>query len=253
MITPRIAVIPAAGYGSRLDPEAGHKLLVPIGSRTLLAHHAHNFRRLGVNHLVVVTGYRGPKLREAVELFSPPEGLQIHCAHNPDFDGENGRSVLAGVELVEQIAGDDSFWLSMSDHLYDPAMFDGLIDRLNRARSDRWEGALFVDAKLESIFDMPDATKVRLDDGDFAIGKQIDEFDVVDTGLFWCDAGFVEALRAERRDRGDCSTSDAVRRLNRRGRFGFVDVGEHLWQDVDTPAALDHARTMWRDRFSPDS
>ena len=245
----RHAMILAAGYGSRLEPEEGHKLLVDIGGQSLLAHHLRNFEHLGVEHLVVVTGYRGDALADAIATVAAPKTIDIQCAPNPDFDAGNGGSVLAGVDAL--VDGDDvpPFWLTMSDHLYDPQLFVEGRPRLE-AIDDRWAGALVVDHKLDRIFDMPDATKVRLRSGDgFDIGKQLGSFDVVDTGLFWCDRDFVDALRTHREETGDCSTSDAVRRLVADNRFGFVDIGPYLWQDVDTPEAREHAERLVAEEF----
>lgn len=235
------AIILAAGFGSRLSADESHKLLTPVGSRTLLGHHLHNFACLGVEEVIVVTGYRGAELTEAVDDHEAPAALTVRCAHNRSFEGQNGISVLAGVEALSSPT--QPFWLTMSDHLFDPALFDDLRRRFDNERDPRWQGALAIDTKLDTIFDMPDATKVRRGE-DFAIGKQLQQFDAVDVGLFWCAQGFVEALRAEQGERGDCSTSDAVRRLQREERFGFWDIRDALWQDIDTPEAHRHAESL---------
>lgn len=241
------AIILAAGFGSRLSVDASHKLLTRVGKRSLLDRHLDNFSRLGIDEVIVVTGYDAEALTRAVNDHTRPSSISVRCAYNGDFEGQNGLSVLAGVDAFDD---DQSFWLTMSDHLFDPALFDELNRRFDAERPDRWQGALVIDKKLETIFDMPDATKVRTDTDDFAIGKQLQRFDVVDAGLFWCGPGFVEALRAERRKRGDCSTSDAVRRLHRADRFGFWDLGDFLWQDIDTPQALAHAEKLLESKFS---
>ena len=242
----RSAIILAAGFGSRLQLRATHKLLTVVGGRTLLDHHVRNLERLDVHRVVVVTGHEAKVLTEKVCNYDWRSTNNIKSKFNPDFQKGNGLSVLAGVEGLE---GDEPFWLTMSDHLFDPALYDRLADRFFDERPSHWEGALMVDTKLDSIFDMPDATKVRRDPDDFAIGKELERFDAVDAGLFWCGPGFVEALRKERKARGDCSTSDAVRRLYLDGRFGFWDIGELLWQDIDTIEALAHAEYLLAEKF----
>jgi choline kinase len=111
---------------------------------------------------------------------------------------------------------------------------------------DEIQGALFVDSKLDTIYDVPDATKVRFAaDGSLdAISKEIEPFDKVDVGLFWCGEGFASALRDALEERGDCSTSDAVKRLEAAGQFAFPDILRFLWQDVDTPGAREHAEKL---------
>lgn len=238
------AVILAAGLGSRLGAREGHKLLVTIAGRSLLARHVDNFRRLGVTEIIVVTGYEARGLRARIEEFEAPSGLRIRCAHNRAFRGPNGLSVLAGADAIAEDGRVPPFWLTMSDHLFEPAIFDKIAARFPALRRPQWEGALFIDRKLESIYDMPDATKLRLTDGDFAIGKELDHFDAIDVGLFWCTQGFVQELRSERAASGRCTTSDAVRRLHSRDAFGFPDIVDGLWQDVDTPGARTHAEGL---------
>ncbi|WP_162687606.1 NTP transferase domain-containing protein [Bradymonas sediminis] len=260
------AVILAAGFGSRLQADEGHKLLVKIGGRTMLSRHLENFHRLGVSHVTVVTGYENEVLARAIAEGEKRESITVRCAHNPDFKTSNGISVLAGVDDALANIGEAAvpFWLTMSDHLFDPAMFLKLRETFAPAygdRSDGVQGMLVVDQKLDSIFDMPDANKLAFDKAALArgvapqdaplgaIGKDLPEFELVDAGLFWCGAGFAQALRAERDARGDCCTSDAVRRLDARGAMAFWDLGEHLWQDVDTPEARGHAEVIageWR-------
>lgn len=242
------AVVLAAGYGSRLAPAEDFKLMATVGGRSMLANHADNFAALGVDRLVVVTGWRGEELADRILACEPDLPVAVEPVHNPNFDASNGLSVLAGVSALSGDEGAPPFWLTMSDHLYDPALFDDLEHRFEQAVDAETGGALLVDHKLETIFDMPDATKVRLT-GEFAIGKQLEDFQAVDTGLFWCGRPFVQALRQARDEKGDCSTSDAVGRLVERDRFAFVDIGDRLWQDVDTPEAREHAGRLWEENF----
>jgi 1L-myo-inositol 1-phosphate cytidylyltransferase len=241
------AIILAAGFGSRLNPAEGHKLLVEIGQRTLFDFHLDGFVTLGVTDVTVVTGFRNEALEAELRRHSLPRGITLHTAYNPDFETSNGISVLAGVDAAREALGAESalpFWLTMSDHIFEPGLYERLVDDFLGQRPD-CQGMLGIDKKLDTIFDMPDANKVAAAGGHFeAIGKQLEVFDMIDVGLFWCDVGFVEALEAERAARGDCSTSDAVRRLAAREAFCFWDVGPNLWQDVDTPEARAHAERL---------
>src|SRR5690554_1173162 len=152
------AIILAAGFGSRLQADEGHKLLVKIGGRTMLSWHLENFHRLGVSRVTVVTGYENEVLARAIAEGAARESITVRCAHNPDFKTSNGISVLAGVDAARAEMGDAAvpFWLTMSDHLFDPAMFLKLREAFPPAygdRSDGVEGMLVVDQKLDSIFD----------------------------------------------------------------------------------------------------
>lgn len=242
---PTHAIILAAGFGSRLQPAEGHKLLTRVGKRALLDYHLVNFSRLGVRDITVVTGFESAALGERLAGWALPEGMRLHVAYNEAFRGGNGQSVLAGVEAGREAVGVEAapFWLTMSDHLLDPAIFEALAKRWSP--TEQAGVMLAVDAKLGTIFDMPDANKLRVRDGQLdAIGKQLDEFNLVDVGLFWCAEAFVEALREEREARGDCTTSDAMRRLAAVGAAEFWDIGDALWQDVDTPGAREYAESL---------
>lgn len=240
------AIILAAGFGSRLQAEEGHKLLAVVGGHTMLEHHMENFARIGVTHITVVTGFRHEALEAAVEhACAAQDDFTVLTAYNSDFERSNGLSVLAGIEAAR--AHMDSplpFWLTMGDHLFEPTLFSQI--HAQAPFDDHVHGALYIDRKLDTIFDVPDATKLRFDAaGNLdAIGKEIGQFNAVDVGLFWGREGFKEALIAALQRRDDCSTSDAVTSLESGGHFAFPDVGDALWQDVDTPEAREHAEKL---------
>ncbi len=243
----RTAIILAAGFGRRLDADEGHKILATVAGRPLLEYHLQNLRRLGVVRVIVVTGFDADSLHERIAGFEAPTHMDLCCTHNEAFEARNGLSVLAGVDALD---GDEPFWVVMSDHLFEAALFDELAATWEIGHPPRLQGALVVDRKLDTIFDMPDATKVRTDPDDFGIGKHLKRFDAIDAGLFWCGPGFTDALRRERDACGDCSTSDAVRRLVASRSFGFIDIGEYYWQDVDTPQARAHAEYLVDEKFA---
>ncbi len=105
--------------------------------------------------------------------------------------------------------------------------------------------ALLVDFKLDSIFDMDDATKAVVEDGKIvAIDKNLVEFNAVDTGVFVCTDGLMDALQdLDDRD-GDASLSDGVRHLASSGRMHALDIGDGFWHDVDTPEMMAYAERV---------
>jgi choline kinase len=130
----------------------------------------------------------------------------------------------------------------MSDHVFS----QGMVSAMARTVPAPGGVVLAVDPALHAVFDMDDATKVRTDGRRIAqIGKDLEDFDTVDTGLFTCTSGLFEALAEERAHRGDCSLSDGIRRLGKDDRAHVYRIaGGEFWQDVDTPATADHAERL---------
>lgn len=226
---PEIVVVLAAGTGSRLRSDRGvPKPLLMLGGRPLVLRVLDRFAEAGVREAVVVVGYRAEEVRAGIEAGGP--GLAVRFAPNPRFLMSNGLSVLAAREAV----GERSFFLSMSDHVFERSLIDGL----GRAPLPEDGLVLAVDRKLDRIFDMDDATKVRSEGGRIVqIHKRLDRFDAVDTGLFSCTPALFDAITAAAagHPEGDCSLSDGVKALAASGRALVHDIGDGRWQDVDTP------------------
>jgi 1L-myo-inositol 1-phosphate cytidylyltransferase len=228
-------VVIAAGAGRRMRESAGAAhpkpaalaLGVPLVVRVL--------RRLaetGVRRAVVVTGCRAPEVEATARTGRPP-GLELVLVHNDGWERQNGLSVLAARHAVDGAP----FVLTMADHLYSPLV----IEALRTVRAPDVDVALAVDRRLGEISDIADATRVRTGAGGriAEIGKGLRVYDAVDTGVFLCTSALFEALESERDARGDCSLSEGVARVARRGRGLAVDIPrEAWWQDVDNAGDL---------------
>ena len=224
------AVIIAAGKGSRLNGCGGGrpKPLVKVAGVELLKRTLLSAQRAGIDRFVVVIGYRGDEIREAISS-DPQIDVEIEWAENADWERGNGLSVLQARDYV-----DGPFVLMMADHLFDPQA----LTKLRHFSLGADEAALCVDQDLEAIPDMDDATKVWLDGEHIVqIGKEIASYNGVDTGLFLCNASIFRALD-QAVQAGDESLSGGVRALAEDGNMRAVDMDGLFWQDVDTPEAL---------------
>ena len=226
----RDALVLAAGNGDRFKNNSLHsKLLATVAGTPLLVRTLNSAWRAGIKDAHVVLGYDADDVR-AVALERAPAGLQLHFHENRDWHRENGVSVLAARGGL----GDRPFALMMGDHIFDPQTLSRLI-RLAR-RPD--EALLCVDTHTTNPEIVAEATKVRLrGDRVTAIGKILDPYDALDTGLFVCHPSVFQALEASCAD-GDSTLSGGIRRLAARGLVRGVDIGSARWCDVDTVADL---------------
>lgn len=217
------AVVLMAGMGVRLGASAP-KPLAQLFGRPLLAYTFDALARAGIKRIYAIVGFQKNLVINGAKLLIPKD-LDVHFVENPEWRKQNGISVLAAAQHIAS-----PFLLTMSDHLFDQAIVDltlrkAALDRLNLA----------VDRKLDSIVDLDDATKVETrGDEIVAIGKQLERYDAIDTGLFVCPTDIFKYLEGVKRD-GDCSLSDGVRAMAEDGKAQAIDIGDAWWQDVDTP------------------
>ncbi|GIX47125.1 MAG: hypothetical protein KatS3mg131_1336 [Candidatus Tectimicrobiota bacterium] len=226
------AVILAAGRGARLQQRDLPKPLTPLLGLSLLERAVLSCRQAGVTACYVVVGYAHHCLTPYIAQLAARYQIPLHAVVNPHWEEGNGTSVLAVRPYVQ-----GPFLLVMGDHLFDP----DILRQLCAAAAQSEACLLAVDRRLHAVFDLAEATKVRLEGSTLtAIGKTLASFDAVDTGLFFCRPVLFAAL-AQARAAGDASLTGGVRQLIGGRQIRAVDIGERFWIDVDTPADLRHA------------
>jgi histidinol-phosphate aminotransferase len=233
------AIVLAAGTGTRLGEggPAVPKPLRKVAGVPLVVRVLRTLQSVGFREAIVVIGYEGELVRRAL-VAEPSLGLELRFVENVHYQKKNGVSLLAAAPWIDR-----ECLLTMSDHLYSPELVRRLLS------GDVTEGCstLGVDYDVERCFDIDDATKVRVSAGRIiAIGKELECYDAVDTGVFRIGPGLVAELETLFARNGDCSLSDGVRALSEKNRFQAMDVGEVRWIDVDTPSALERAEAMLR-------
>src|SRR5438128_7799292 len=229
------AVILMAGEGSRLrgSIKAFLKPFVLVLGRPLISYTLETLMCAKIKTVHFVVGYESERMIAQLKQLIP-SGVNVSFIENRDWRKQNGISLLAAAGKVGA-----PFLLTMSDHLFDDAMVDRLLhnfdpDVLNIA----------VDRKLDSIFDLDDAMKVQTRRNKVTgIGKDLRDYDAIDTGLFVCPLEIFDYLERAKSDNGqnDCSLADAVRLMARDEKARAIDIGESWWQDLDTPGMLQHA------------
>jgi 1L-myo-inositol 1-phosphate cytidylyltransferase len=231
------AVILAAGQGLRLREESGSapKPLTPLLGSTLLEHTVLSCRAIGVTECYVIVGYGREQMLPHIAELAARHRVRLHGVDNPQWPEGNGTSALA---VAPYLAG--PFLLLMCDHVFDSSILQTLLEAGQHSQSC----LLAVDHRIDDVFDLADATKVRLHGQTItAIGKELTPFDAIDTGLFLCRPSVFKALEQARME-GDGSLSAGMRRLIGATQLHAVDIGKRFWCDIDTPQSLQHAEHL---------
>jgi choline kinase len=226
----RHALIIAAGAGTRFGDatRSRPKPLLPVAGVPLIRRTLLTARRAGLDCFTVVTGYSAQILEEFLQQERSSD-LNIRCIRNEKWRRPNGLSVLRAKGEVP-----DPFVLLMSDHLFDAEILTRLLEIPLPDRHCR----LAVDFHPENVADLADATKVEVKQGRIVnIGKEIERYHGIDTGIFLCSHEIFAALEAAV-SKGKESLSDGIRELAGRRLMEAVDIGECFWHDVDDEAAL---------------
>jgi len=226
-------VILAAGDGSRLQSVTGihPKVLVSVQGKPLIRYPIEAMAAAGVRQIAVVVGYLAGEVRRALGD-GRHLGVRLEYISNRDYYGGNAISV----GKVRAWAAGEPFVLCMGDHMIEPRMVSHLLHRALIAET------LCVDFAPAEWHDLVEATNVVVDSSGCIrhIGKGLDYWDALDTGVFLLTEKFLDATDELFPKLGsDIEISDVVRFMVSRGnRFATCDVGDSLWADIDTEEDL---------------
>jgi choline kinase len=233
----RECLILAAGNGSRMRSVSGTrpKPLIEFRGEPLLEQIVRRASCAGIERFTITVGYRSDLIRQWFDQCSL-DHISVQFVENGDYHKQNGISALKARDAI-----DGNFLLLMADHIFEPRTARQLMDQPLAAG----EVILAVDSRVNGIFDLDDATKVRRDGAHIVdIGKEISHYDALDTGMFLCTPELFKTLESAVTN-GDCSLSDGMRRLAAQRRFRAFEIDDADWQDVDTPEALAYAEHVF--------
>jgi len=168
------ALILAAGDGGRLGDltKDKPKPLIQLLGLSLIERSILTTKQAGVEEFVIVVGYLGDKIKANLRG-EEKLGVKIDYIENKEWQGENGVSVLKAKELLNE-----RFILLMSDHIFDARILKELVGYDLRSSV-----ILAVDRREP----LPGDTKVLEKNGKIVdIGKDIEESNCIDTGIFLC-------------------------------------------------------------------
>jgi len=237
---PDTAIILAAGLGSRLNLQAGvPKPLVKVNGITLAERVLLSLRIGGdVRRCVIPVGHRAEEVVAHFEEIGSRHDMAIIPVPATDWHLGNGTSMLAS----KNHAGNQPFFISMSDHLFDPAIATALAEDAPAPG----EMCLAIDRDKDGIFDLDDVTRVQTQNGKIqAIEKDLKRWDAADTGVMLCSTALFDGLERAAAN-GQHGLSDGLRQLAKQKKARTVDVTGHFWLDVDTPEAHREAEIQER-------
>jgi len=232
------AVILAAGLGTRINHnrEAIPKPLYEVKGRSLIEHVIFNLKKAGIAEFIVIVGYMAEKIMRKLGD-GMKYGIKIKYVMNYEYHKPLGYSVLCAEPYVER-----EFILAMADHLMQAAGLKKIVDH----KLENGTCALLVDKKIDTIFWLDDAAKVKLEGNRIiSVDKKNKEFEAVDCGVFKCSPAIFEEIK-KAGDHPD-TISAAVSEFSKKGKMVAVDIGEYRWVDIDEYEELEAARNIFKD------
>lgn len=221
------ALVLAAGQGNRMEGKTP-KQLQRVAGLTLLERVLYSLRDAGLVEVHIVVGYEGEQVQQ--QIGTRFAGLRIQYIHAEYWPRGNLYSFLAARGFSEQ-----DFILCMGDHIFDPEI-------VRKLQSIDLNGALVL--AVDRVQHDPDDTLVLEQDGQILdIGKNISEWNSVDTGLFKCSPEiFRYAVTAA--EAGEAELAECVKLAAAAEEAQILDVSGHYWVDVDTKRDVKRAKQI---------
>jgi len=226
------AVVLIAGQGSRLRGADKNRLkpFVPVLGRPLLSYILEALSGAGISTIHFVVGYENERVIAKAKQLVPPN-ITASFIVNRDWQKQNGISLLAAAGHVKA-----PFLLTMGDHVFDDTIIECLLGNFEPGLLN-----IAIDRKVDSIFDLDDAMKVRTcKNRVIDIGKDLGNYDAIDIGLFVSPVEIFAYLNKAKAvsPQGDCSLADGMLLMAADAKARIIEIGDAWWQDVDTPGAL---------------
>jgi len=231
--SPRTAILLAAGCARRLGAltEDRPKCLLDVGGKSLIEHQIASLRQLGVEEIVVVTGYFAEKVEQVL-------GTSIRSVRNEVYDKTNS---LYSLHLAIPHAP-DGFVLANADVLFHPRLLSNLLE------SPHADALLYEPQTALGDEEM----KVRIEDGRVqAMSKTLPNgsYQGENLGVLKfsaAGAARVAASAAALVEAGDVNTwaPKAFDAICREYPIHAVPAAKRPWIEIDFPEDLERARKV---------
>ncbi len=235
------AIMLAAGVGARLDKNPGHppKVMLEFAGKSLLERHIEILSYLGIDGIVMVTGYRAEAIHEGIAEAGAEN--YIRTLFNPDFAVG---PIMSLWTAREELAGGGDIIFMNADVLYDYRLMQRLLESRhpNCFIMDRnvrpGEDPVRICVRDGVIVDFHKKIRAACDhQGEWpgflrltpAIGRR-----VVEAMRAYVDAGRVNGIYEE-------AFRDALLAAPA-GTFQYEDITGLPWAEIDFPEDLVRAR-----------
>ena len=229
------AVILAAGEGSRLSKisKGMPKFMINIAGKPLIYYTMSILENLGVTAIKIVVQKKWRDLAEEI-LNKYTSKIKMTYIENNHVEKDNGYSFL----LAKDFMNFQAFFLLMSDHIFTIDFIETFV------KSVRWpsekETKIFIAGdKNPNFVNVSEATKILVDNENkvIKIGKNINEFNFVDTGLFIIKKDVYDLPSVIKLSKKEViKFSDVIMRIIEKNHVvRVVDVNRGLWTEIDTP------------------
>ena len=179
----KYGIILAAGMGTRINYVIGvlAKQFIRINSMELFLYPITGLWNVGVDFFVIVTNpIIMDKIDKILREHSRILGYEYEITFNPYPNSFNGNSLVIGLKEMIKHSKENPIFLSVSDHIFDPEMPAELVK--NTTKGD----IVILGDPKPILVDIGEATKIQTNNDHVVvkIGKQLDKYNYIDTGLF---------------------------------------------------------------------
>jgi choline kinase len=238
-----IGMVLAAGAGRRLQPDTDNlpKTLLPVdGERTILDVALHNLASVGLEEVVVVTGFAAERIEERRDDLQQKYGLTISTVFNPKAEVWNNAYSLwfardRFAEGVLMVNGDTVHPVSVEKTLLaqrGPSILLA-IDTVKKLADEEMKAVFGADGQLTKI--------TKLMDPADAFGEYIGANIIEGSSA----AALADALKATWERNPDLYYEDGFQEFaDRGGDVRAATIGEVEWVEVDNHDDLAKAREI---------
>ncbi|MFX1355703.1 MAG: bifunctional sugar-1-phosphate nucleotidylyltransferase/acetyltransferase [Promethearchaeota archaeon] len=231
------AVILAAGKGKRLRPitSTRPKPMIPIAGKPLLEYTLQGLKRAGIDHVLLVVGYKQEIIRDYFKDGLDKFGLKIeYITQNEHLGTAHAFSYAKGFVNNEPIL------MMYGDILVDSQMFFDIIKKYNDSKNEGLISLIEVETPQEYGI-------ITLDENGYVIKitekpkSDLNLGNLANAGIYIFDPLIFKAIEmTQKSERNEFEFTDSmqvlIEQLN--GKIAGYIITDHFWSDIGLPWEL---------------